>query len=308
MSPADLAEQAIGAATLPCVVIVSVTRTANLRWAANTLTTNGLTGSLSMTVISVADTTRAGVVRRTGVGADDVAGLVEDAEAAARSASPSEDAAPLAQGDADDDFGHDPLDVVPADLASLATGLGAAFDHARSSGLEQFGYAEQDTTTVYLATSTGIRRRHVQPTAVVDLNGKSAGRTRSAWAGAAARDVGEVDVAALATEVEQRLHWQARRLEVAAGRYDTVLPPGAVADLMSWAYLSADVRTAHEGRSAFGRPGGGTRIGESLTDVPLTLRSDPALPGLESSPFVSAGSSGLFGSVFDNGLPVPATE
>ncbi len=306
-TPAALAEQAVAAATLPCVVLVSVTRTANLRWAASTLTTNGLTGSLDVTVVSVHDRTRAGVVSRSGVGPDDVAGLVADAEAAARAAAPSEDAAALAEGGADDDFGLGAVDVVPDDLRSLAAGLGAAFDHARSSGLEQFGYAEQDTTTVYLATSTGIRRRHVQPSAVVDLNGKSAGRTRSAWAGTAARTLDEVDVAALAAEVEERLAWQARRVEVEAGRYDTVLPPSAVADLMTYAYLSADVRTAHEGRSVFGHPGGGTRVGEVLTDVPLTLRSDPRLAGMESSPFVQARSSGLLGSVFDNGLPVPAT-
>ena len=30
------------------------------------------------------------------------------------------------------------------------------------------------------------------------------------------------------------------------------------------------------------RPGGGTRIGERLSELPLTLRSDPAAPGLES--------------------------
>ena len=35
-------------------------------------------------------------------------------------------------------------------------------------------------------------------------------------------------------------------------------------------------RDAAEGRTVFSRPGGGTRVGEKLTDLPLTLRSDPA--------------------------------
>jgi predicted Zn-dependent protease len=49
---------------------------------------------------------------------------------------------------------------------------------------------------------------------------------------------------------------------------------------------------------------GGTRVGERLASLPLTLRSDPAAPGLEAAPFVVAHSSGDDRSVFDNGLPV----
>jgi predicted Zn-dependent protease len=83
-----------------------------------------------------------------------------------------------------------------------------------------------------------------------------------------------------------------------------VLPPTAVADLLIYAYWSADARSAHEGRSVFSRPGGGTRVGEP--DVPLTLASDPAYPGLQTAAHVIARSTWPFASVFDNGLPVPA--
>ena len=306
-SPADLAERALAAATGPCIVLVDVVNTANLRWAANTLTTNGLTGSHEVTVIAVHDGDRAGVVSRSAIGPDDVAGLVSDAESAARVAAPAEDAAPLASGSADDAFGEAPAEVTPSDLGRLASSLGAAFDAARSGGREHFGYAEQEARTTYLATSTGIRRRHVQPTAVVQLNGKSSQRTRSAWAGSSAATLDAIDVAALDAEVTERLGWQARTVELGAGRYDTVLPPSAVADLMLYAYESADARTAVEGRSVFGRPGGGTRVGDRLTDLPLTLRSDPDLPGLPCAPVVFSAASGLFGSVFDNGLPIEAT-
>ncbi|MFE3653188.1 metallopeptidase TldD-related protein, partial [Streptomyces sp. NPDC059152] len=52
----------------------------------------------------------------------------------------------------------------------------------------------------------------------------------------------------------------------------------------------------------------GTRIGERLSALPLTLRSDPAAPGLECAPFVLAHTSGADASVFDNGLPLTATD
>ena len=306
--PAVLAERALAAATGPCIVLVSTTREANLRWAASTLTTNGLTSSSEATVVAVHGGDRVGVVTRSGVGVADVAALVADAEAAARESARAEDAAELVEGDAADDFATPPAEVAADDLAVLAERLGVAFDAARAGAHELFGYAEQGARTTYLATSTGIRRRHEQPAAVVQLNGKSHGRTRSAWAGTAATALDLVDVDALVGEVVQRLGWQERTVALGAGRYDTVLPPSAVADLMLYAYFSSDARSAHEGRSVFGRPGGGTRVGDVLTAVPVSLRSDPGAPRLETAPVVMAGSSSDSASVFDNGLPIAATS
>lgn len=77
---------------------------------------------------------------------------------------------------------------------------------------------------------------------------------------------------------------------------------------MIYQMWSASARDAVEGRTVFSKPGGGTRLGEKLSQLPLTLRSDPHAPGLESAPFVIAHSSGDDASVFDNGLAVPATE
>ncbi|BFO20367.1 hypothetical protein SHKM778_67550 [Streptomyces sp. KM77-8] len=81
-----------------------------------------------------------------------------------------------------------------------------------------------------------------------------------------------------------------------------------MADLLIYQLWSASGRDAAEGRTVFSKPGGGTRVGEKLSELPLTLRSDPGEPGLESAPFVLAHSSGGDQSVFDNGLPLTATE
>ncbi|WP_426567017.1 metallopeptidase TldD-related protein [Angustibacter sp. McL0619] len=304
--PAELAERALAAATNPCLVLVGSSAQANLRWAANTLTTNGITSGQDVTIISVHGGDRVAIVSRSGVDATSVVGLVAEAEAAARASSPAEDASELVQGGADDSFGDLPAEIGAADLAALAERLGAAMQDARDGERELFGYAEQTVHTTYLASSTGLRARHAQPSAAVQLNGKSHQRSRSAWAGAAARALAEVDVAALADEVSERLAWQARRVELDAGRYDTVLPPSAVADLMTYACWSSDARSAHEGRSVFGRKGGGTRLGDRLSGRKVRLFSDPHAPGLESAPLVLTGGSSPFASVFDNGLPVTA--
>jgi predicted Zn-dependent protease len=95
-----------------------------------------------------------------------------------------------------------------------------------------------------------------------------------------------------------------------AARYETILPPSAVADLMLYMVWSMDGRPAHEGRSPFSAPegSGGTRLGERLTRLPLTLFSDPAAPDLQTSPFLTIAASGDSVSVFDNGAPVPRVD
>jgi predicted Zn-dependent protease len=81
-----------------------------------------------------------------------------------------------------------------------------------------------------------------------------------------------------------------------------LLPPSAVSDLMIYLAWSMEGRSAQEGRSALAGPTG-PRVGERLTDLPLTLTCDPAAPGLEYEPFLTASSSGEGISVFDNGAP-----
>ncbi|MFJ8924870.1 metallopeptidase TldD-related protein [Streptomyces sp. NPDC102415] len=311
--PYEIVERALELSTADgCVVIADESSSANLRWAGNALTTNGVTRGRTLTVIATVDGTEgtaSGVVSRSAVTADDLEPLVRAAEAAARGAGPAEDARPLVTGvPASADFTEQPAETGSDVFADFAPALGDAFARARSGGRELYGFAHHQLSSTYLGTSTGLRLRHDQPNGTLELNAKSPDRTRSAWAGRATRDFKDVDPAALDAELAQRLGWAERRIELPAGRYETLLPPTAVADLLIYQYWSAGARDAAEGRTVFSRPGGGTRIGETLSELPLTLRSDPHAPGLESAPFVIAHSSGDGSSVFDNGLPLAPTD
>ncbi|MHC0431365.1 metallopeptidase TldD-related protein [Streptomyces sp. O3] len=295
-----------------CVVIADEESTADLRWAGNALTTNGVTRGRTLTVIATVDGqqgTASGVVSRSAVTADELEGVVRAAEAAARSAGPAEDARPLVEGTPPSPgFTDPPAETSSAVFAEFAPALGEAFARARAGGRELYGFAHHGLVSSYLGTSTGLRLRHDQPTGTLELNAKSPDRKRSAWAGRSTRDFTDVDPAALDAELATRLGWAERRIELPAGRYETLLPPTAVADLLIYQYWSSAARDAAEGRTVFSSPGGGTRVGEKLSGLPLTLRSDPHEPGLESAPFVLAHASGDDASVFDNGLPLAATE
>ncbi|WP_405766510.1 metallopeptidase TldD-related protein [Streptomyces sp. NBC_01538] len=295
-----------------CVVIADEESTANLRWAGNALTTNGVTRGRTLTVVATVggkQGTASGVVSRAAVTADELEPLVRAAEAAARGAGPAEDAQALVAGVPESpDFKDAPAETSSAVFADFAPALGEAFARARAGGRELYGFANHELVSSYMGTSTGLRLRHDQPNGTLELNAKSPDRTRSAWAGRSTRDFKDVDPAALDAELAVRLGWAQRRIELPAGRYETLLPPTAVADLLIYQMWSASARDAAEGRTVFSKPGGGTRIGEKLSELPLTLRSDPNEPGLEASPFLLAHSSGDDQSVFDNGLPLSATE
>ncbi|MFJ2579186.1 metallopeptidase TldD-related protein [Kitasatospora aureofaciens] len=313
MQPHELVELALGLSRADgCVVIADEESTANLRWAGNALTTNGVTRGRRLTVIATvagAEGTASGVVSREAVAPDEVEGLVRAAEDAARAAGPAEDAQPLvADQPSSPHFTQPPAETSIEVFDAFGPALGEAFARAAAQGELLYGFARHEVTTSYLGTSTGLRLRHDQPTGMVEINAKTTDLSGSAWVGAATQDFSDVDVTDLHAELTKRLGWGARKVDLPAGRYETLLPPSAVADLMVYLHWSSGGRDAHEGRTVFSKPGGGTRVGDKLGGLPLTLRADPREPGLEAAPFVLAHSTGGDVSVFDNGLPITATE
>jgi predicted Zn-dependent protease len=312
LTPQQIIERGLDAATTDgCIVLATNEASANLRWANNTLTTNGVTETVEVTVIATVDGSdgvRAASISRDSDRADAVTALVAEAEAAARESSVADDAAPLIPGRTSADWDDAAADAPVGELRDLAQWLGEIFGAARDAGQGRYGYAEHSITTTYLGTSTGMRLRHAQPSVRVELTGRTADGKCSAWSGQGAAEICSLDLPALEADVVKRLGWSEKQISLDAGRYETILPPSAVCDLMVYAYWSAGALDAYEGQSVYSRPGGKTAVGERLTDVPLTLRSDPTMTGQQAAPFVITGVSSRMASVFDNGAPAEATD
>ncbi|WP_406281935.1 metallopeptidase TldD-related protein [Nocardia sp. NBC_00881] len=293
------------------MVIVRDEHEASLRWAGNSMTTNGSSVARTWAMISVfregPTHARVGMIGSSSVDPDDIEPVVRASEDAARTAEPARDAMPLLEPDAapDDDWAAAPGSTGIEVFTDLAHDLATGFDGAD----RLYGFAHHQVHTTWLGTSTGIRRRFVQPTGSVEVNGKRGAGTdlASGWVGVGTADFTDVDVSGLLAELSRRLDWAKRKVELPAGRYETLMPPSTVADLMIYMAWAMEGRGAHEGHTAFARAGG-TRIGERLTDLPLTLYSDPYATGLEYRPFVAAPASSESMSVFDNGLPAERVD
>ena len=284
------------------IVTVTDRSDAALRWANNSMTTNGVSVQRRITVISVVRRgERAHVASLTSSEVDPtvVPIVVAASQEAALAAPEARDSAPaLAPTEAASDWDA----PVPETGVEVFGGVAEALTRGFPRADRLYGYARHILETTFLATSGGLRRRYTQPTGSVEINAKRDGA--SAWAGVSTPDFVGVPTDSMLDELSVRLGWAQRTVELPAGRYETILPPSAVADLMIYLSWSMDGRGAQEGRTVFSAPGGGTRVGETLTDLPLTLYSDPAAAGLECLPFVVAASSSERASVFDNGMDV----
>jgi predicted Zn-dependent protease len=288
------------------IVLVTEAAEASLRWANNSMTTNGVSTSRSTTVICIVrdgDGARVGSLRSAEVDPSLIPRLVTASAEAARSAPESRDAAPLLTGTGVPDDWDAPVPGTGAEVfAKVAGPLSRGF----GGGDELYGFAHHVVETTFLASSTGLRRRYTQPSGSVEINAKRGGA--SAWAGVGTADFADVPTDLLLAQLSTRLGWAGRTVELPAGRYETIMPPSTVADMMIYLAWTMSGRAAQEGRTAFSAPGGGTRVGERLTDLPLTLYSDPVAPGLACSPFVAASASSETVSVFDNGMDIERAD
>ena len=288
------------------IVTVTDGSDAALRWANNSMTTNGVSVYRRITVISVVrrgDRGHVGSLTSTEVDPGAIPALVAASQEAALAAPEARDSALLLPPT------DEPMDwdaPIPSTGVEVFGGVADALTRGFPRADRLFGYARHILATTFVATSSGLRRRYTQPTGSVEINAKRDGA--SAWAGISTSDFVDLPTDSMLDELSTRLGWAQRTVELPAGRYETILPPSAVADLMIYLSWSMDGRSAQEGHSAFSAPGGGTRVGEKLTDLPLTLYSDPAAAGLECMPFVETASSSDQVSVFDNGMDVDRVD
>ncbi len=307
--PQELCERALAVSrTDGCVVLVGESTTANVRWADNTLTTNGVSAGRQVTVVAV-DGARVGSVSRSNVTTDDVADLVRAAERAAAGSEPADDAAPLVPGREQGAWDAPVEETSIRVLGGTADGLAAAFDAARSAGHGLYGYAEHDVTTTYVASSAGLRLRHVQPDRPVRAHRASRPTARGR------RGPGRAPTTSpTSTSPRTRRRWRSGSSGRAGGstwalagtRPSCRRPPWPT----SWSTCTGPPARSTPTRGA--RSSAGPAAGPASVSGSARCRSGCTatrpMPGQECAPYVTAGASTRLTSVFDNGLPLSPTH
>lgn len=180
------------------------------------------------------------------------------------------------------------------DAEARAEAIGRAIAAATAAGkpageIFAAGYLEANARAIAVATSNGLFAYHRTTDADFSVTARTPDGTGSGWAHAGARDWNAVDPAAIGRVAAQKAVASRNPRELAPGLYTAVLEPQAVTDLVPLLAGALNARNADEGRSAFSKPGGGTRVGERVADERVTLYSDPADASLRGQPFDGEG-------------------
>jgi predicted Zn-dependent protease len=160
--------------------------------------------------------------------------------------------------------------------AERATAVKLIADRARAAGFVATGYIEARAGTRALANSHGLFAFDHSGGASLTATVRTPDGTGSGWAGANANDWGGIDPASIAATATEKAARSRNPVAIEPGRYTVVLEPTAVGNMIQLIAFGLQARAADEGRSAFSKPGGGTKIGTKVVDTHVTLVSDPA--------------------------------
>jgi predicted Zn-dependent protease len=147
------------------------------------------------------------------------------------------------------------------------------------------GFLNAYATEIAVATSHGLFAYHRMTEAELSATARTPDGTGSGWASGGSHDWGTIDPAAIGRTAARKAQSSRNPQAIEPGRYTAVLEPQAVNDLVPLLANALLARNADEGRSAFSKSGGGTRIGEQVVDTRVSLYSDPGDPDLRGVPF-----------------------
>lgn len=260
----------------------------NIRFADNRITTAGTADDLSVRIAS-AFGARSAVTTTNDTSDEGLERAVRLSETLARLAPENPERMPLlgAQTYKEvDSFVEGTAAATPADRASVAQ---TAIDSAKRAGAVVAGFLTTTAGATALANSKGLFAYRASTAVDYSQTVRTSDGTGSGWAGANHPDWKQIDFNTVIARATEKAQASRTPTAVEPGRYTVILEPQAAGDLVQLLVGSLDARSAEEGRSAWSKAGGGTKVGDKVVDERVTLVSDPSDPQLLSSPFDGEG-------------------
>ena len=299
LSPTDMMSRSEAQAFLERVVKLSRADTisaqigggynGNIRFAANRISTSGGVSNSQLVVQSGYGPKHA-VVTTGDFSPEGIERAVRQSEAIARLAPDDPESMPLLPPQQYSDvksYFDSTANLTPADRAAAAH---TALDAAKAAGdLAAAGFIIAGSGYSAIASNTGMYAYHPTTSANYQLTVRTNDGTGSGWAAADHPDWKQIDFKAVSDRAIEKARASRNPVAVEPGRYTVILEPQAVGDLVQLLAFALDARSADEGRSAFARTGGGTKIGEKIVDSRVTLFSDPGDPQLLGQPWTGEG-------------------
>ena len=263
--------------------------TANIRFADNRISTAGGVSTANLAIQSSFGPKHA-VTQTNDLSDEGLTRAVQQSEALARLAPDDPEAMPPLgpqQYDAVNSYFDATAKLGPEGRAEAAQ---MAIVPCKTAGdLKAAGFLQTGIGAGAVGNNKGLFAYQASTSANYTVTVRTTDGTGSGWAGADHPDWSQLDVRDVAQRAIQKARLSRNPVAIEPGRYTVILEQQAVGDLVQLLAFSLDARSADEGRSAFSKQGGGTKIGEKVVDERVTLFSDPTDPQLLSNAFDGQG-------------------
>ncbi|AXE17073.1 TldD/PmbA family protein [Runella rosea] len=249
-------------------------RTGNIRYARNTVSTSGESYDLSLSVTAVYGK-RSGTSTINEFDDKSLEKTVRRAEEIARLAPENPEYVPMLGPQTyleSNTFLQSTADINPEYRAKVAFD---SIDPCRKKNLTAAGYLEDTTDFFAMGNSKGLFGYNKSTSVDFSVTVRSADGTGSGYVSRDFNDAAKLNAKASTEIAMQKAMASVSAKALEPGKYTVILEPTAALDLIQNMMRSIDARNADEGRSFLSKKGGGTRLGEKLFDERVTIYSDP---------------------------------
>jgi predicted Zn-dependent protease len=273
----------------------------NLRFAVNTLSTNGYGDGLTVYLTSNFGK-KSGSVSLNRFDESDIKEAVKRSESLARISPENEEFMPplpaqkyLPSNNYSEGTENLSSDTRAEDVAGM-------INKATQNDVTSAGYFENEVNFTALTNSNGLFAYNKGTNVLFSSTVRTKDGTGSSKVDKNYVDINNLNVNKLIDQVIDKSIKSANPQELKPGKYTVILEPGAAADLVTYALYFMDARYADEGRSFFSRKGGGNLIGDKLADSKVNIYSDPTDINAPSIPFDGEGYPRNKTAWFENGV------
>jgi predicted Zn-dependent protease len=218
---------------------------------------------------------------------DALRALLERAQSIARlSPADEEYMPPLGAEEAKKYLPVDSYHQATADYQPLekAKALSAAASKVAARKLRLSGAYRNGDDYFAMGNSRGLRAFH--RSTIAEAHMSVLGENGSGWAESMANDNAQIDINRVVMTAMDIAERSAEPQELAAGKYDLIIPPAAVSEMLGFMLGGLDAKATDQGRT-FLRG----KLGKKVCGENITIRSNPADPRCPSSPFQGGGQA-----------------
>jgi predicted Zn-dependent protease len=273
----------------------------NLRFALNSLSTNGYSDGLSLSITSNIGK-KSGSVNLNKFEGKSIKEAVEKSEQIAKLSPDNKEFMPPLEPQNYLPGVNYVKDTEELSVEKRAEMLIYPIGESDKNDVVSAGYVEDGVSFTAILNSNGLFAYNKGTLAEFSCTSRTKDGTGSSRVQKQSINSNDLNTNSLGDRVISRSLLSMNPKEIKPGKYTVVLEPAAAADMIAYCTYFMGARGADEGRSFFSKPGGGNKIGENLVSEKVTIYSDPADGKAPSIPFTDEGYPRSKTFWFENGV------